>query len=149
MVEIIKDLVNIMNSIHDKTIHYLSSMGYNFTDKELHFIFIGVIGIFIFAFAQVLFRVLAKYSITAVSFIYTFTILIFITVSIEIQQKLTGAGNMEFGDVFWGLYGFIFVFVIYLIIKLIIKGIKYLLNKNNKSSKKNFSKTDLNKRKVK
>lgn len=134
MVEIIEMLVNLMNLIHDKTINYLSSMGYNFTDKQLHFIFIGVIGIIIFAFAQILFRVLAKYSITAVSFIYTFTILIFITVSIEIQQKLTGAGNMEFGDVFWGLYGFIYAFIIFLFIKLIIKLIKYLLNKYSKKA---------------
>lgn len=129
MIEVLKILVDIMNSIHHKSVEILDSNGYGFTDKQLHFIFIGALGIIIFALSHFLFKIVAKYSLTAVSFIYTFTILIFITVSIEIQQKLTGQGQAEFGDVFWGLYGFIYVFFIYVAIKLSYIGIKIGIKK--------------------
>ncbi|WP_297633839.1 hypothetical protein [uncultured Clostridium sp.] len=129
MIEFLKFLVDFMNQIHHKAVDVLGSNGYGFSDKQLHFIFIGCLGIMIFIFSHFLFKVIAKYSLTAVSFIYTFTILIFITVAIEIQQKLTGQGQAEFGDVFWGLYGFVYVFFIYIAIRLLLLGVQYLFKK--------------------
>lgn len=84
----------------------------------------AIIGISIFAVTQFIFKKLARYSITAISFIYTSTVMLVVVFAIEIQQKLTNRGNMEFADIVYGLYGFIYVFLIYLVIKLIVKFVK-------------------------
>lgn len=127
MTEIIKLLMDITNKIHDEFIETSSSFGLNLSDKQLHFIIIGIMGIFIFACTQFVFKKLAKYSITSISFIYTFTVLVVIVFAIEIEQKLTQRGNMEFADILAGLYGFLYLFGIYLLIRLVIYFIKKLI----------------------
>lgn len=130
MVDIIKTLMQAMNDIHDIIIHKTHLAGY--TDKQLHFIIIGLIGIVIFAATQVLFKWLAKRSITAISFIYTFTVLIVFVFGIEIEQKITGRGNMEFSDILAGIYGFLYVFTFYLIIRLVVYICrKYIFGKSS------------------
>ncbi|MGG7058548.1 hypothetical protein ACQPUY_01325 [Clostridium nigeriense] len=136
MVEILKLTASFINDLHDKVLDIVNIAGYQLNDKQLHFIFMALIGIFIFAFTQLIFKQLAKYSITAISFIYTFTVMIVIVFAIEIQQKLTNRGNMEFADIVYGLYGFIYIFLIYLLIKLIILAIKNLYKKYSKQAKK-------------
>lgn len=127
MTEIIKLLMDITNKIHDEFIDTSSSFGLNLSDKQLHFIIIGIMGIFIFACTQFVFKKLAKYSITSISFIYTFTVLVVIVFAIEIEQKITQRGNMEFADILAGLYGFLYLFGIYLLIRLVIYFIKKLI----------------------
>lgn len=128
MVEILKLIASLINDLHDKVLDIVSIAGYPLNDKQLHFIFMALIGIVIFVITQVVFKKLAKYSITAISFIYTLTVMVVIVFAIEIQQKLTHRGNMEFADIAYGLYGFIYVFLIYLLIKLIITLIKKISN---------------------
>jgi hypothetical protein len=118
LVNIIKELIKLMNDIHDTIIHKAHIGG--FSDKQLHFIIIGIIGAIIFAGTQMLFKWLAKRSITAISFIYTFTVLVVLVFGIEIEQKITGRGNMEFNDILAGIYGFLYIFSFYLVIRLII-----------------------------
>ena len=127
MVEIIKILMDATNDIHDAILD--SSKLAQFNDKQLHFIIIGIIGIIIFAATHTLFKWLAKRSITAISFIYTMTVLIVIVFVIEIQQKLTGRGKMEFDDMLAGLYGFLYFFIIYLFIRLCIYIVKMIIDK--------------------
>ncbi|NLZ47528.1 MAG: hypothetical protein GX895_01865 [Clostridiales bacterium] len=136
MVEIIKILMDATNDIHDAIIK--SSQLSQFNDKQLHFILIGIIGMIIFAATHILFKWLSKHSITAISFIYTMTVLIVIVFVIEIEQKLTGRGNMEFDDILAGLYGFLYLFAIYLFIRLCVYLIKTLIN--NKVGKKKVDK---------
>lgn len=132
MVEILKLIASMINDLHDKVLDIVSIAGYQLNDKQLHFIFMALIGIIIFAITQVSFKKLAKYSITSISFIYTFTVMVVIVFAIEIQQKLTNRGNMEFADIAYGLYGFIYIFFIYLLIKLIVLVIKKLYKKYKK-----------------
>lgn len=132
MVEILKLIAGLINDLHDKVLDIVSIAGYSLNDKQLHFIFMAFIGIGIFGVTQILFKKLAKYSITAISFIYTLTVMIVIVFAIEIQQKLTNRGNMEFADIAYGLYGFIYVFVIYLLIKFIIILAKNIYKKLRK-----------------
>ena len=90
---------------------------------------------------QVVFKMLSKWSITAISFIYTFTVIVVIVFAIEIQQKITGRGNMEFLDAVIGLWGFLLFFGIYLTIRLLVFGVKRMLTyfngKNNNKKNKN------------
>lgn len=132
MTEIIKILMEMINNIHDFLQVLTGKLSWGFNDKQLHFIIIGIIGIIIFAITQALFKWIAKYSITVISFIYTFTVLLVIVFGIEIGQKITKRGNMEFADVVAGVLGFIYIFIIYVIIRLIVYVAKQIMNNKKK-----------------
>ena len=126
MKEVIKVIAELVNGIHDFIWVITDGLGLNLSDKDLHLWVIGVLGIITFLIVQVFFRLLAKWSITAISFVYTFTVLVVVVFAIEIQQKITGRGNMEFLDAVIGLWGFIIFFIGYLFIRLCIYGVKKL-----------------------
>ncbi len=46
-----------------------------------------------------------------IAWIYVFTLIIVITFAIEIGQKVTNTGNMEFADIVFGVVGFIVMFL--------------------------------------
>jgi hypothetical protein len=121
MAEFIKIIAEIVNTLHDLLIKVFQALGFQLTDKELHFWIIGIIGIFNFFFVQAFFKWISEWSITALSFVYTFTVVLVIVFAIEIQQKVTGRGNMEFADAVMGIYGFLAFFGVYLAIRLIAK----------------------------
>lgn len=124
MVYLLKLISSITNNIHDFLIGLFKLLGYNMTDKQLHFLIIGIIGMVIFLIVNLLFKYIAKYSISAISFIYTFTVMVVFVFAIEIEQKITKRGNMEFKDITAGLWGFLEFFGVYLAIKLVIYLIK-------------------------
>jgi hypothetical protein len=130
MKEFILLLAEIINTLHDLIFAITNRAGWNLTDKDLHLWVFGIVGILAFVVVNVVFKYLAQYSITAISFIYTFTVLVVIVFAIEIQQKITGRGNMEFHDAVISLWGFILFFAGYLAIKGIFNLIKKLFYKN-------------------
>ena len=115
---------SIINNIHDFIVYILGGMGLDLTDKGLHFWTIGVIGIVLFLVADNVFRRLAKWSISFISFIFTFLFLTVLVFGLEIEQKITGRGNMEFSDIVSGLWGFIALFMVYLFVIAVIYLIK-------------------------
>lgn len=121
MAQFIKFFARIINEFHDMIIMLFNLLGFNFTDKELHFWVIGIAGILLFLFVDKIFKWISKWSITAISFIYTITFLIIMVLAIEIQQKITGRGNMEFDDALASILGFLAFFGAYLIIRVSIK----------------------------
>ena len=134
MVKILKLIVGIINNIHDFLTIFFDSFGVQFTDKELHFIVIGIVGMAIYLVVNALFKAMAKYSISVLSFIYTVTVLLVIVFGIEIMQKITKRGHMEFADIVAGLWGFTAFFATYLVIygliAVIKNGIKKIHSKN-------------------
>ena len=104
----------IINNIHDFIVHISRGMGLNLTDKGLHFWTIGVIGMVLFLVVDIVFRCLAKWSISVISFIFTFLFLAVLVFGLEIEQKITGKGSMEFLDIVSGLWGFLALFTVYL-----------------------------------
>lgn len=131
---LIKLIAAIVNELHDILIEVVYGLGFVVSDKDLHFWVMGILGMVGFVFVQVVFKLLSKWSITSISFIYTFTVLLVVVFAIEIQQKITGRGNMEFEDAVIGLKGFVILFFIYLIIKGIMKGINLLFKTKQKQS---------------
>lgn len=125
MKEFILILAEITNTIHDIINTLTHEAGWNLTDKDLHLWVFGIVGILTFLVVHAVFKYLAKYSLTAISFIYTFTVILVVVFAIEIQQKITGRGNMEFQDAVIGLWGFILFFAAFLVIK----GIGILIKK--------------------
>ncbi|RBW67827.1 hypothetical protein [Bacillus taeanensis] len=134
MGEVIKFLAEVVNTMHDLLIVILAGLGFELTDKQLHFWIIGILGMGILFAVHPLFKWIAKWNIFSLSFVYTFTVLVVIVFAIEIQQKITNRGNMEFQDAVIGLWGFLVFFLIYLGIKGILFGIQKLIEKVKKSS---------------
>jgi hypothetical protein len=128
---VISLLALLVNNIHDSIAVTARQMGVNVTDKGLHFIIIGIIGMVIYIITDILFKKLDKINVSVISFIYTLTVLIVIVVSIEIEQKITHRGNMEFKDIEAGLWGFFALFAVYVVIRIFI----YLIQKGVKSRK--------------
>lgn len=128
MIIIFKSIIAFINNLHDFLMKSSNGAGVDFTDKQLHFIVIAIIGMFIYLVVNKVFKAISKYSISVLSFIYTFTVLLVIVFGIEIEQKITKRGNMEFADIVAGVWGFIVVFTVYItiysLIRLIIKSIK-------------------------
>ena len=54
---------------------------------------------FIYVLVDKIFKAMSKYSISILSFIYTFTVLIVIVFGIEIEQKITKRGK-------YGIFGY-------------------------------------------
>ncbi len=106
---------------------------YNFTDKELHFLVIGMMGMgFIFVVYPV-FKWLAKHDhVMVIAWIYVLTLIIVITFAIEIGQKVTGTGNMEFADIVMGVFGFIVMFLVFSVVRGIYKLIRNLIRGDRK-----------------
>ncbi len=122
----LKFITSIINYFHDKLILLTKFVGLDLNDKQLHFLVIGLIGILLFLVVHMIFKYLVRYSLTAISFIYTFTVLVVFVFAIEIGQKVTGRGNMEFQDIVEGLWGFLVAFAIYLVVVMSVYWLKRL-----------------------
>lgn len=98
---------------------------YQFTDKELHFLVIGLLGIALIFAIYPIFKLLAKGDhIMTITAIYVFTLIVVITFAIEIGQKVTNTGNMEFSDILFGVTGFV---TMYICISIIIGILKFII----------------------
>ena len=107
MKELLYGIVELLAKIHSYLLRFNDAYEYNFSDKELHFLVIGILGMmFIFV---------------------VYTLIIVITFAIEIGQKVTNTGNMEFADIVFGVVGFIVMFFIFAVIREIYKGIVSLI----------------------
>jgi hypothetical protein len=58
-----------------------------------------------------------------------FTLMVVITFAIEIGQKITNTGTMEFADIVFGLGGFLAMFAVFEAVRLLIHLICYLIKK--------------------
>lgn len=106
---------------------------YNFTDKELHFLIIGVMGMLMVFVVHPIFKWLAKHNhIMAISWIYVFTLVLVITFAIEIGQRVTHTGVMEFADIVFGVFGFLAMFLAFSAIRGIYHAILRALRKKEK-----------------
>jgi hypothetical protein len=66
-----------------------------------------------------------------ISWIYVFTLILVITFSIEIGQRMTGTGDMEFADIVSGIGGFICMFAIFAIIRAAVTAIVRLIRRRH------------------
>ena len=134
MKELLYNGVGIVAKFHDKIMQLNNAFETNFSDKDLHFLVIGVLGMLMLFVIYPLFKYLAKKNHEMViAWIYVFTVIVVITFAIEIGQKITKTGNMEFADIMYGLVGFLAMFAVFIVLRMIyhgiIKLIKYLRNR--------------------
>ena len=116
--------VGIIARIHSDLMRLNDAFEVNFTDKEMHFLVIGLLGMAMIFVVYPLFKYLARHNHEMViAWIYVFTLIIVITFAIEIGQKITNTGHMEFADIMYGVVGFLAMFFVFSILR----GIYHLI----------------------
>ncbi len=127
-------IVELIAKIHNHLMQMNNEYEYNFSDKELHFLVIGILGMaFVFVVYPV-FKWLAKRDhVMVIAWIYVFTLIIVITFAIEIGQKVTNTGNMDFADIVFGIVGFIVMFFAFSIVRGVYHGILNFIRKKRGS----------------
>ena len=121
MTSILYKLIEIITLIHEKILSWNDNYEYNFSDKQLHFIVVGVLGMGLMFVIHPIFKFLAQKKLTIViSWLYIVTLLLVFTFSIEIGQKITKTGYMDFRDVLYGMGGFFLMFGIFYLVRIVV-----------------------------
>ena len=119
----------LMAQVHDMLMRINDGFELQLGDKDWHFIIMALVAMMLFFMVHFVFKRLAKWSITAVYFIYVFTVMTVFGFAIEIGQKITGTGEMDFADIVAGLYGVLMFFAVYSVYRLLILLISWLFNR--------------------
>lgn len=116
--------------VHNYLLGLNDAYEYNFSDKELHFLIIGAMGMAMIFVVHPIFKWLVKHGyIMMISWIYVFTLIIVITFAIEIGQRVTHTGVMEFKDIVFGVFGFISMFLLFSVVRGIYHLVLRLINR--------------------
>ena len=137
---VLREMTLIMAQVHDSLMRLNDGFELRLGDKDLHFVIMALAAMLLFFLVHAVFRRLAKWSITAVSFIYVFTVMTVLGFAIEIGQRISGTGEMDFADIVAGLYGVLAFFAVYSAYRLLAMGVSVLLRKTRKSNRKNENK---------
>ena len=122
--------VGLIAKIHSYIMNLNNTYEMNLSDKDLHFIVLGLVGLGLILVIYPLFKYLArKNKIMTIAWIYVTTVMIVITFAIEIGQKVTNTGHMEFADIMYGLVGYMVMFFIFVFIRWLFRWIRDLLVK--------------------
>ena len=125
--------VGLVAKIHNYIMDLNNAYEMNFTDKDMHFLVFGLLGLGLIFVIYPLFRYLAKKNkIMTIAWIYVSTLMVVITFAIEIGQKITNTGDMEFADIVYGLVGYMAMFIVFVIVRWIYRRILCLIRKNRK-----------------
>lgn len=118
--KLLREATLIMAQVHESLMRLNDGFALSLTDKDLHFIIMALLGMLLFWVVHFVFSRVAKWSITVISFIYVFTVMTGLSFAIEIGQRITGTGNMDFGDVVAGLNGVLTFFAVYTVYRLVL-----------------------------
>ena len=121
-------IVGIIAQFHGRILQLNNSFEANLNDKQLHFIVIGLLGMGLYLLVHPIFLALARRGhVSAISWLYTFTVIVVITFAIEIGQHVTGTGSMEFADITFGIAGFLLLYLFYALVRAILQLIRKML----------------------
>lgn len=129
---LLRELTLIMAQVHESVMRLNDGFELSLGDKDLHFIIMALLAMALFFVVHAVFARLAKWSITAVSFIYVFTVMTVLGFAIEIGQRISGTGNMDFADVVAGLYGVLAFFAVYTVYRLAVTAVSRLLGRKKR-----------------
>ena len=125
MYRIIYYFITLITKLHTKLLSINDNRGFDLTDKQLHFLIIGIFGFCMLMVIQPIFRWLSKHHAELlITFMYVFTIVVVVSFAIEIGQAWSGTGEMDFYAIASGILGFFVFFGIYLIGYIVYTGIK-------------------------
>lgn len=123
--EVLYWIVYRLADIHGWILQLNNNFEYSLSDKSLHFLVVGVVGMILFFMVHPVVRFLTRHGWEmAISWFYTLTLIVVLTFGIEIGQKITATGNMEFADIVFGIGGYLMMFLVYGLLCLLLRGIK-------------------------
>ena len=125
-------LVGIITKIHNAIMTWNDSFETVFTDKELHFWVIGIVGMLLLLVIFPLFKLLSKNHVLVIAWLYVFTLMVVLTFAIEIGQCFTHTGTMDFDDIVFGLVGFMVLFLIFAAVRAVVLAIYHLIKPKKK-----------------
>lgn len=123
MESILESLMVLIAKSHSYILSLNDAYEKSFTDKELHFLVIGLIGMALLLVIYPLFKLLSRNHVLVIVFIYVFTLILVLTFAIEIGQWYSGSGTMDLDDVIFGLVGFLLMFVVFAVAREIILAV--------------------------
>jgi glycopeptide antibiotics resistance protein len=123
MSKLLYAIVGLIAKIHSAILTWNDSCETVLSDKQLHFLVIGLIGMMMLFVIFPLFKLLSKNHVLIIAWIYVFTVMIVLTFAIEIGQGITHTGTMDFDDIVFGLVGFMVMFLIFAVIRSIILSV--------------------------
>lgn len=133
MKEFLYWIVEMIAEAHSYLLRLNDRYEYEFTDKQLHFLVIGVLGMLLVWGIYPVFKWLANRDhIMTITWVYVFTLIIVLTFAIEIGQKVTGTGTMEFEDIVFGVFGFMLMFMAFAVIRTIYHLIRDAVRQSRK-----------------
>lgn len=125
MKEFLYTVMGWIGRVHDAILRLNDSHELCFSDKALHFLVIGLVGMLGVFAVYPLFKWLSrKGHVLAIAWIYVFTMVLGLTLAIEIGQKVSGSGTMSFADIVSGVLGFLYMFVVYALIRAIVHVVR-------------------------
>ena len=128
MARYLRMLVAWVSRAHNYILSLNDRFEYSFSDKELHFLVIGAIGLALILLVYPVFRLLANHNrVLAITWIYVLTVLLVLTFAIEVGQRVTGRGTMDFADVMAGMGGFFAVTAVIAVLHLLTWTIRQLV----------------------
>ena len=84
MKELLYGIVELLAKIHSYLLRLNDAYEYNFSDKELHFLVIGILGMMFIFVVYPVFKWLAKHDhVMVIAWIYVFTLIIVITFAVR------------------------------------------------------------------
>lgn len=110
-------IIELISRIHTYLLSLNDNFEYVFSDKELHFLVIGILGMAMLFVIYPIFKALSRKHVMVIAWIYVFTLIIVITFAIEIGQKVSNTGTMDFGDIVFGVVGFMAMFLVFSVIR--------------------------------
>lgn len=131
--DLLKDWLYIIISkiayIHDSIERFARTLPVRFTDKDLHFIVIGLFGLVLLVLVLPLFRALTRHGKSGLmAWLFTLSAVLTISFAIEVGQHMTQTGKMDLGDIVYGNLGFLAVSavvgLVYLLLCLILRILK-------------------------
>lgn len=116
--------------VHDKIGRLNDHFEGTLSDKQLHFLVIGILGLLLVFMLHPIFLHLTKTNhVMIITWIYVFTLILVITFAVEIGQRLTKTGEMEFADIVFGVGGFIVTFAVFALIR---AGVMWIIRQSRK-----------------
>ena len=127
MADFLYVIVKMIAVIHDMIMTWNDSFETVFSDKELHFLVIGILGMGMLFVIYPLFKLLSETHVLVIAWIYVFTVIIVIVFAIEIGQGITGTGTMDFDDIVAGVAGFMAMFLVFVVVRAAVLGLFRLI----------------------
>ena len=103
-----RNIIYQIANIHDLILHLNDRFAINLSDKDLHFLIFGALGLMLLALVYPMFRWLhRKNRVLTTAWVYAFTLIVILCFAIEFGQHISGTGAMELADVIAGVGGFL------------------------------------------